>query len=218
MKVLNNDSEGPASSKKYNEAALLDVYIEAQQGVFYSHRSQQTSSEYLLVNEIWIFLEQIQGSQRNELVASCCNLIMVCFCKNTEIYMHLSTDTDIQNMNCQQISNLFARIHQNVSNDANLAIYVIAPSSSSATDQLALVGDRLECLQELSQPTVARNGVEIHDQLRFFCGDKPAQQFERGTQLGGTYKCGGCGVKDVMTQNLAHTLQLSSNKYLTLPS
>ena len=84
---------------------------------------------------------------------------------------------------------------------------MIAPSSSSPTDQLALVGDRLECLQELSKPTVASNGVEIHDQLRFFCGDKPAQQFERGTQLGGTYKCGGCGVKDVMMQDLAHTLQ-----------
>ena len=69
------------------------------------------------------------------------------------------------------------------------AIYMIAPSSSSPTDQLALVGDRLERLQELSKPTVASNGVEIHDQLRFFCGDKPAQQFKRGMQLGGTYKC-----------------------------
>ena len=129
--------------------------------------------------------------------------------------MHLSTDTDIQNMNTQQISNFFSRIHQNVSNDANFeqlqseiatlqrsrtlavwhdhstilqtgyilfaiwviydpavffteneykaktgknitnlqgiieepAIYMIAPSSSSPTDQLALVGDRLECLR-----------------------------------------------------------------------
>ena len=84
---------------------------------------------------------------------------------------------------------------------------MIAPSSSSPTDQLALVGDRLERLQELSKPTVASNGVEIHDQLRFFCGDKPAQQFKRGMQLGGTYKCGGCGVKDLMMQDLAHTLQ-----------
>ena len=195
--------------------------------------------------------------------------------KKQEIYMHLSTNTDIQNMNNQQISNFFAHIHQNVPNDANLkqlqseittlqrnrtlavwhdhstipqtgyilfaiwviydpavffteneykaktgknitnlqgiieepAIYMIAPSGSSPTDQLALVGDRLECLEELSKPTVASNGVEIHDQLRSFCGDKPAQQFERGMQLGGTYKCGGCGVKDVMMQDLAHTLQ-----------
>ena len=87
------------------------------------------------------------------------------------------------------------------------AIYMIAHSSSSPKDQLALVGDRLECLRELSKPTIARNGVEIHDQLRFFCGDKPAQQFERGTQIGGIYKCGACGVKDVMMQDLAHTFQ-----------
>lgn len=61
------------------------------------------------------------------------------------------------------------------------AIYMMAPSGTSPTDQLALVGDQLECLQELSKPTVASNGLEIHDQLRFFCGDKPAQQFERST-------------------------------------
>ena len=72
-------------------------------------------------------------------------------------------------------------------------IYMLAPSSSSPADQLALIGDRIECLQELSQPITASNGEQIHDQLRFFCGDKPAQQFERGTQIGGTYKCGGCG-------------------------
>ena len=66
-------------------------------------------------------------------------------------------------------------------------IYMIAPSSSSPADQLALVGDRIECLQELSRPVKASNGTEVSDCLRFFCGDKPAQQFERGTQIGGTY-------------------------------
>ena len=82
--------------------------------------------------------------------------------------------------------------------------YMLAPSSSSPADQLALIGDRIECLQELSQPITASNGEQIHDQLRFFCGDKPAQQFERGTQIGGTYKCGGCGTKDIMMMDLAH--------------
>ncbi len=48
--------------------------------------------------------------------------------------------------------------------------------------------------------------MEIKDKLRFFCGDKPAQQFERGKigGIGGTYKCGGCGCKDYMMQNLPH--------------
>ena len=82
-------------------------------------------------------------------------------------------------------------------------IYMIAPSTSSPADQLAVVGDRT-CLQELSRPVIASNGVEVSDCLRFFCGDKPAQQFERGTQIGGTYKCGGCGCKDAMMVDLAH--------------
>ena len=70
---------------------------------------------------------------------------------------------------------------------------MIAPSASSLSDQLALVADRLECLQEIANTVFAPNGVPITDKMRFFCGDKPAQQFERGTQVGGAYKCGGCG-------------------------
>ena len=89
-------------------------------------------------------------------------------------------------------------------------IYMIAPSSSSPSDQLALVGDRTECLTELSTPVFTSDGtIEINDCLRFFCGDKPAQQFERGTQIGGTYKCGGCGCKDTLMMDLAHTLYCS---------
>ena len=59
-------------------------------------------------------------------------------------------------------------------------IYMIAPSSSSPANQLALVGDCSECLKEQYKPIVVSNGTtEITDCLRFFCGDKPAQQFER---------------------------------------
>ena len=58
------------------------------------------------------------------------------------------------------------------------AIYMIAPSSSSPVHQLALVGDGVECLLEMSTPVLASNGTEINDCLRFFCGDKPAQQIE----------------------------------------
>ena len=83
---------------------------------------------------------------------------------------------------------------------------MIAPSSSSPSDQLSLIGDRLECLTELSQMIASSRGIEFHDDLRFFCGDKPAQQFERGTQIGGTFKCGSCGCKDFMMQDLAHAL------------
>ena len=85
-------------------------------------------------------------------------------------------------------------------------VYMIAPSSSSPSDQLALIGDRLECLAELPQQIASSSGILFQDELRFFCGDKPAQQFERGTQIGGTYKCGSCGCKDIMMQDLAHAL------------
>ncbi len=83
-------------------------------------------------------------------------------------------------------------------------VYMITPSSSSPIDQLALISDRLECLKDLSSLSKAE---EVYDQLRFFCGDKPAIQFERGTQIGGIYKCGGCGCKDQMMQDLSHALR-----------
>lgn len=95
-------------------------------------------------------------------------------------------------------------------------IYMIAPSSSSPTDQLALVSDHIECLHDLNIPINTSNGVEIHDTLRFFCGDKLAQQFERGTQIGGTYKCGGCGCKDTMMQDLPHALRRRWRSLTTL--
>ena len=86
-------------------------------------------------------------------------------------------------------------------------LYLIPGGSSSVEDQAALIPDRTDCLQSLSEPISTASGLEIHDKMRFFIGDHPAQQFERGTQLGGTYKCGSCGTKDVMMDDLAHTLQ-----------
>lgn len=92
-------------------------------------------------------------------------------------------------------------------------IYMVAPSSSSPSDQFALISDRTECLQDLS---IACNGEKIHDKLRFFCGDKPAQQFERGTQIGGIYKCGGCGIKDSMIPDISHALHRQWQSLSTL--
>ena len=40
-------------------------------------------------------------------------------------------------------------------------IYLIAPSTSSAEEQLALMGDRIECLKEMSTTLMATNGVPI---------------------------------------------------------
>lgn len=90
---------------------------------------------------------------------------------------------------CKSISNLQELLEEPT-------IYMILPNSSSPSNQLALVGDRVECLQEMSSNIVASNGVVVHDKMRFFCGDKPAQQFEREKQVAGAYKCGGCGCRD----------------------
>ena len=48
------------------------------------------------------------------------------------------------------------------------------------------------------------NGVLIEDVAQFFVGDHTAHNFERGTQLGDHYKCGGCGVQSHMMGDFAH--------------
>ena len=90
----------------------------------------------------------------------------------------------------------------------NPIIHILAACSSSVDDQAAIVQDRVDCLPELADPLKTSGGITITDELLFFVGHHPAKQFERGTQAGGTYKCGGCGVKDIMMDHLAHTLQL----------
>ena len=77
-------------------------------------------------------------------------------------------------------------------------LYIMAAGSSSVEDQVAIIQDRIDCLHELSANLTASNGVVIHNKMSFFIGDHPAQQFKRGTQQGGKFKCGGCGVRDTL--------------------
>ena len=86
-------------------------------------------------------------------------------------------------------------------------IHIIAAGTSSIQDQASLIPDRVDCLEDLSQPLVSSNGVVVEDILRFFKGDTPAQSFERGTQSGGNYKCGGCRCHSSMMEDLSHALQ-----------
>ena len=86
---------------------------------------------------------------------------------------------------------------------------MIALSSSSAEDQVAFIPDRYECLEELSEILYSSRGVPVKDVCRFFLGDHPAQNFERGTQNGGHYKCGGCGIRSSMIGDFAHAARLS---------
>ena len=86
-------------------------------------------------------------------------------------------------------------------------LHVLVLCSSSVEDQAALIRDRKECMQELSISLETTNGIPITDELVFFYGDKAAQQVERGTQQGGTYKCGSCGCEAHMMDNLAYSLR-----------
>jgi hypothetical protein len=77
-------------------------------------------------------------------------------------------------------------------------VYIIAHCSSSSADQAGLIPERVACLDSLSDPIVLDNGLELHDSLQFFKGDKQSAWFEAGIQRGGNYCClvCDCHVKD----------------------
>ena len=83
-------------------------------------------------------------------------------------------------------------------------------------DQAGLVGNRVDCLGDLSVALDIGNGVKMADTLRFFTGDHPAAQFEQGTKQGGTYKCDVCGCKETMFNDQAHSLQYTWRDLQTL--
>ena len=83
-------------------------------------------------------------------------------------------------------------------------ICMIAISSSSINDQVALIADRMNCIKEMNVELCTENGISIMDRLMFFYGDKPAVQFERGTQVGGYYPCGSCGAHHSRFDDFAH--------------
>ena len=85
-------------------------------------------------------------------------------------------------------------------------LHMLVACSSSLDDQATLISDRNSCMRELSVTLPTSNGIQIRDELVFFYGDKPAQQVERGTQQGGTYKCGSCGCPSHMMDDLAYSL------------
>ena len=97
-------------------------------------------------------------------------------------------------------------------------IYLIALNSSSIEDQAGIIPDRVECLYDLSEPILSSSGIKINDTLKFFTGDHPAQQFERGTQMGGTFKCGGCGCKETLMDDQAHALRCQTRQLHELQS
>ena len=87
--------------------------------------------------------------------------------------------------------------------------HILCLSSSSPSDQVATISDRLDCLHGLQRPVKSSSGIDVNDRLLFFIGDHPAQAFERGSQLGGNYKCGSCGCLSSRMDDLAHSFTCS---------
>jgi len=46
---------------------------------------------------------------------------------------------------------------------------MIAVGSPSVSDQLAIIGDRVDCLYELPTKIKSTKAMEVSDHLRFFC-------------------------------------------------
>lgn len=87
-------------------------------------------------------------------------------------------------------------------------IHILGLSSSSTEDQAGLIPDRLSCLQSLNTTLSTSRGIPVQDRLLFFCGDKPAAQFERGCKQGGDFPCGTCGCHASSMDDLASCFHL----------
>ena len=59
-------------------------------------------------------------------------------------------------------------------------IHFVVHGTSSLSDQLAIVPERVAELEGLSEPVRTENGIQVVDILRFFKGDRPAAEFESG--------------------------------------
>ena len=86
-------------------------------------------------------------------------------------------------------------------------VYMLVLGSSSIEDQAAVLPDRIDCLHDLAELVVTTSGIKVYDTFHFFIGDHQATQFEKGTQMGGRYRCGGCGCKAELMDDQAHALR-----------
>ena len=120
------------------------------------------------------------------------------------ITVHVAYDTAVFLTNAEYSKKYKERINlQSIVEQPR--IHLLAAGSSSLEDQLSVLQDRLDCINELPEAVSSSNGLVIKDQLKIFIGDHPAQQFERGTQMGGIYKYV-CGTKDIRFDYLTHSL------------
>ena len=108
----------------------------------------------------------------------------------------------------EEVANQFPNMHNIQAIIEKPEIYMSGVSSCSHEEQAALLNDRISCLKTMGTPVTSPKGITVFDTLRYFSGDVPARNFERGAQQGGNIRCGGYGVQNTMTSDLAHSLTL----------
>ena len=57
-------------------------------------------------------------------------------------------------------------------------IHIIGRSGASIANQMLFNKCRQECMGQIDEPVTSESGIAIHDVIRFFHGDGPAQQYE----------------------------------------
>ena len=87
-------------------------------------------------------------------------------------------------------------------------IHIFLRCRSSELEQAATAEYCIPCLKEMGHPLEVKTNyseaVEVRDVVRFFHGDKPAQQLECGQSKGGTYPCVTCEADSRMFDDLVH--------------
>ena len=86
-------------------------------------------------------------------------------------------------------------------------VHILGRSSSSLEDQALFNACRRDCLLQLSTPLHLNTGTEVHDTLRFFHGDGPAQQFEAGNTVGGDFCCVSRSTKSNRMDDIAYSFR-----------
>lgn len=80
-------------------------------------------------------------------------------------------------------------------------------------EQSSFIDCRRYTIKEVDISLETTTGAPLYDVLRFFHGDRAAQQFEAGNKIGGNYPCVGCEAHSGRFDDLAYTFRA---KHLSL--
>jgi len=138
-------------------------------------------------------------------------------------YMHLYSDDQIQAMPAGEIKHFTATVSILMTNSCFLTRKTSLQKANTHEHwfygmtmlPFLALGTYLS-LNDLHKVLTTSIGIAMNDELCFLKGDTPAQQYERGTQEGGDYKCRGCGCHAHMMEDIAHALECKWRSLMNL--